>query len=172
MPIKPASVLLCALAILIGGSANALEETAGRVIDPHRIYETQCAGCHAPHARDFVNESLDSVDGRILGSKSRRELRGFLDAGHGNLNPDEIAALVTHLTNILQSGQVFYAKCAICHGRAVRFARAYLHIEDDVLVGRYSGRRIAEFLARHGRLAPAEVPEMLKVLRRQLETAE
>ena len=114
----------------------------------------------------------NQVDGKTLGRKSRRELRPFLEAGHGKLTPDEITTMVTHLTNILQSGRVYHAKCLICHDRAVRFARTRLRIVDDVLIGRYSGRDIAQFLRGHGRLTGDEVPKMVEVLKRQLTTAQ
>ena len=119
-----------------------------------------------------MDASLNQIDGKILGRRSRRELRPFLEAGHGKLTSDEIRTMVTHLTNILQSGRVYHAKCRVCHDRAVRLARTRLRIADDVLTGRYSGRNIEQFLRGHGRLTGDEVPKMVEVLKRQLNTAQ
>ena len=169
---RTTSTLLFALAVLAGGFTSSHGQSTDRSIDPHELYETRCAGCHLPHAGAFVDASLEQIDGKAIGRRSRRELRSFLEAGHGKLEPDEITTMVTHLTNILQSGRVYHAKCRICHDRAVRFVRLNLQIEGDTLVGRYSGRDIAQFLKGHGRLAGDEVPKMVEVLKRQLTTAE
>lgn len=142
----------------------------GQAIDPHRLYEQRCSGCHAEHAGDFVHEKLIRSDGDIIGRQSGRELRGFLEAGHGALSPGEIVSLVTHLTSIQRSGRLFHDKCIICHVRAVDFARHTLLMKDGELIGRYSGRKIEQFLFTHGRLKADEVPRMVEVLKRQLKT--
>ena len=141
-----------------------------QTIDPHQLYERRCGGCHTPHAGSFVHESLIRSEGRILGRKSGREVRAFLEAGHGNLAADEIDVMVGHLTVIQQSGRLFHRKCRVCHERAKVLARRELILRDGELIGRYSERNMKTFLSNHGRLTKEEVPEMVEVLKRQLKT--
>ena len=68
------------------------------------------------------------------------------------------------------SGGLFEKKCRICHDRAVKLARTELTIKDGRLVGRYSKRDIATFLAGHGRLTADEVPLIVDMLKRQIAT--
>lgn len=165
---RPVLLFLVTLSA-IGQSWNGAK---AQTIDPHQLYEQKCSRCHAPHAGDFVHESLLFSDNRVLGRKSSRELPTFFDTGHGNLAPDEIDTMVAFLTQIRQSGQLFHDKCLICHDRAARFARIELTIKDDRLVGRYSGRDIEPFLEKHGRLEADELSKIVTVLKRQLEFAQ
>lgn len=144
---------------------------AAQAIDPHLLYEQKCSRCHAPHAGDFVHDSLLLSGDKLLGQKSGEEVPVFLNTGHGNLTPEEIDAMVAFLTQIRKSGQLFHEKCLICHDRAAQFARITLEIEDGRLVGRYSGRDIKQFLKTHGRLETGEVSKIMTVLKRQLEIA-
>ncbi len=141
-------------------------------IDPHRLYEQNCGGCHTQHAGDFVHDNLEYSDGNIIGSRSDRELRAFLEAGHGRLSPDEVEAMVVLLTGIQQSGRLFHDKCIICHDRAVVLARRELILRDGQLIGRYTDRDIEQFLSGHGRLTSDEVSKMVEVLKRHLGTRE
>ncbi len=150
--------------------ATGFADSVAQSTDPHRLYEQNCGGCHTPHAGDFVENSLDRSDDGAVGRSSRKELRAFLEAGHGRLTPDEIESITTHLMSILTSGRVFHRKCIACHDRAVKFARLQLVIRDGELTGRYSKRNIEAFLSGHGRLEPDEVPMMVDVLKRQLQT--
>lgn len=160
-------IALCVLVVVTGSSsAGALAQT----IDPHQLYEQRCGGCHTPHAGDFVHESLIRSNGSIIGRKSGKELRAFLEAGHGKLSADEIEAMVAHLTSIQKSGRLFHKKCRICHERAVTLARRELILKDGNLIGRYSNRDMRQFLLGHGRLTADEVPTMVDVLKRQLKT--
>ena len=152
--------------LILVASAN----TFAQGIDPHRLYEDRCAGCHDFHAGDFVHNSLVLSDGKIIGRKNSKELLAFLNAGHGKLSGQEIDAMVAHLENIQKSGRLFHDKCVICHDRAVVLARTKLIIKNGRLIGRYSDRDMEEFLTDHGRLEPDEVAKMLKVLNRQLKT--
>lgn len=156
------------LAVLAGMTAVA----GAQSIDPHKLYEQRCGSCHARHAGDFVHDALVQSEGSVIGRKSGQELRGFLEAGHGKLSPDEIASMVAHLTSIQRSGRLFHNKCIICHDRAVVFARRELIVRDGELTGRYTNRNIGEFLSGHGRLKSDEVPKMIDVLKRQLSTRE
>lgn len=137
-------------------------------LDPHRLYEERCAKCHAPHAGDFVHDSLVHSGGKVIGRKTSKELRSFLSEGHGKLEPAEIDAIVKHLTSIQRSGRLFHNKCLICHDRAVALARSRLVIWNGRLRGRYSGRDVEHFLSSHGRLEKEEVTTMIQVLKRQL----
>ena len=160
------SLIFYLVMILASGTAAAFAQS----IDPHRIYEQNCSCCHAPHAGDFVHETLVYSDNRIIGRVSGKDVRAFLEAGHGKLTPDEIASITAQLTVILKSGRIFRQKCLACHDRAVTFARLQLVIRDGELIGRYSKRNIEAFLSGHGRLEPDEVSRMVDVLKRQLET--
>jgi hypothetical protein len=158
--------VLCVLAVLTGGLASAFAQT----VDSHRLYEQRCAGCHAPHAGDFVRDNLVLSDDMLVGRKSGRDLQVVLESGHGKLTPNEIESIVTLMTNIQQSGRLFQEKCTICHDRAVNLARSELILKDGKLIGRYSKRDIEQFLYTHGRLSPDEVTKMVDVLKRQLTT--
>ena len=160
--------VVCVLAVLAGSIAIAAAQT----IDPHRLYEQRCSSCHAPHAGQFVSDNLIVSDGKLIGRKTGREVRAFLEAGHGKLMPDEVKSMVAHLTSVQRSGGLFQDKCIICHDRAVKLARTELVIEDGRLIGRYSRRDIAQFLTNHGRLKGDEVAKMVDVLKRQLTTME
>lgn len=139
--------------------------------DPHRLYEERCGRCHEDHARDFAQEGLRLENERVVGRRSGRDLRAFLAAGHGWLKQHEIDLLVDHLTGILQREAVFREKCRICHGRSLELARLSLIVKAGRLTGRYSGRDIAGFLTYHGRLKAEEVPILVGILTRHLETA-
>lgn len=152
------------LVFLTAGGRAALAQAG----DPHALYEQRCAKCHSPHAGEFVADSLEQVDGKVVGRDSGRELRALLTRGHGRLASSEVDAMVAHLTSILAAGGLFREKCLICHGRAVGLARQKLIMRDGRLTGRYSGRDIAAFLAAHGRLEADEIPTVVQMLERQL----
>jgi cytochrome c5 len=158
---------LCVLHILAG-----IANVAAQTIDPHKLYEKRCARCHAPHAGDFVHESLVQSGDEVKGRKTSIELRRFLSKGHGKLSLKEIDAMVSHLIAIQKSGRLFHNKCRKCHDRAVVLARTKLIVKNGRLIGRYSNRKIDEFLTHHGRLTPDEVSKMVSVLKRQSDTAE
>lgn len=136
--------------------------------DPHQLYERSCAGCHAPHAGDFVFQSLTATGTGLVGKNSGRPLRAFLQAGHGRLTPAEVETMLDHLQSIQRSGRLFHKKCKICHVSPIELAQLELTLRDGRLVGRYTGRDIAQFLLGHGRLSAAEVPVVVDVLQRQL----
>jgi hypothetical protein len=157
-----------AFSLLLGLTMAGSPALQAQDLDAHALYERSCARCHAPHAGDFVPQSLVRRGDRIVGRENGKELRAFLAAGHGRLAPDEVDAMVAHLAFILKSGGLFRDKCLICHDRAVVLARRELILRDGRLVGRYSGRDIAGFLETHGRLDGAEVTAILRMLERQL----
>lgn len=57
-------------------------------------------------------------------------------------------------------------RCAQCHGKVSEFARQSLLINDGNLVGRTSGRKLADFLLTHGRVKPDEVQSLVSSLTR------
>lgn len=154
--------MACLAAIIIGAPGHA------QTLDPHQIYETQCAGCHAPHARELVSEKLDMDAATLVSRKTARPLAEFLRAGHGGLTADQIDRLVRHMTDIRLSNQIFNRKCAICHVRMRELVGTDLVLQEGRVVGRYTGTDIEEFLFDHGRLLPQEVPEILDKMREHL----
>ncbi len=155
---------LVALVTILAGPCIAYAQS----LDPHRLYEERCARCHAPHAGEFVHDSLVNSGGKVIGRKTSKDLRSFLSDGHGKLEPVEIDAIVEHLASIQKSGRLFHNKCLICHDRAVALARSQLVIRKGRLRGRYSGRDVEHFLSNHGRQEEDEVTTMIQVLKRQL----
>ena len=139
-------------------------------IDPHSVYEKNCSGCHAPHAGEFVSQSTKMTSGTLVGKESGKPVSDYLAAGHGGLSVVEAEVLMEHMFGIWKSGRVFQQKCKICHTNAKELARSTLILRDDMLLGRYSDRNIAQFLTNHGRIDPDEVQRMVEVLKRQLET--
>ncbi|WP_417669348.1 hypothetical protein [Roseibium sp.] len=140
-------------------------------LDPHRIYERKCSGCHEDHAGDFVAANIDYVDGRAIWRASGRPVEAFLSRKHGKLTPSERKVLVDHLNKVAEMGGLYREKCLICHDRAVVLARSRLIIRADKLTGRYSKRDIADFLKTHGRLSLEEAERMTATLRRQLPSS-
>ena len=85
---RPPLLLFVFLALAVSETASA------QGIDPHRLYEKRCAGCHAAHAGAFGHDSLVERDGKIVGRKSSQWLRSLLDEGHGNLRGEEIDVML------------------------------------------------------------------------------
>jgi len=151
-------------AALFGPAAGA----GARADDPHALYERNCAGCHATHAREFVMKSLALRDAVIVGRQGGEAIGALLARGHGRLAADEVPLMVAHLGAILRAGGLFFRRCAQCHGRGVAFARRDLLERGGRVVGRYSGRDIEVFLGNHGRLNGAEIAVIMEMLQRQL----
>ncbi len=139
--------------------------------DPHQLYERRCATCHQPHARELVKETLDIRDGHVVLKRSGIPLADFL-ARHPRqaLDKSEMDMLVKQFEAMLKTGFLFQQKCILCHERASDLARLGLLERDGAIVGRYSGRDLANFLQGHGRLTPPEVDTIMAMLRRQLPT--
>lgn len=160
---SPAIVLYLLVLVFIGGPAALAQP-----IDPHELYEQRCAGCHAPHAGEFVHDNLKRLSNKIVGRDTGRELRSFLADGHGKLVPLEIDVIVVHLESILETGALFRENCIICHDRAVVLARRQLVLRNGRLLGRFSGRDIGIFLENHGRLKGAQIATVVEMLKGQL----
>ncbi|MEZ5908159.1 MAG: hypothetical protein R3D31_05090 [Hyphomicrobiaceae bacterium] len=151
----------------------AIAPASAQTIDPHRVWELKCAGCHGKHSRDFAKENVRKDGGKVLATKSGKPLDRLLERHRGTrLSDGEIDALVKHFGAMLKTGWLYERKCIVCHERAVDLARLHLIEREGRLEGRYTGRDIASFLTDHGRLAPAEIATVLAMLRRQLRTEE
>jgi hypothetical protein len=158
------SLVLAALTLAFAVLSIASGATSAQTLDPHVLYEERCAGCHAPHAGEFVPDNLARRGDQIVGRDSGKDLAG----GHGRLEPLEVDVMVAQLTAILEAGGLFREHCLMCHDRAVVLARRELVRRGNRLVGRYSGRDIAVFLENHGRLDDSEIAIVLRMLERQL----
>lgn len=93
----------------------------------------------------------------------------FLGNHFGGRDEAVVATIHMELLRVARGGGSFRRQCAICHVSAEALARDSLILRDGDLFGRYSGRRIADFLPRHGRLATREdAAFFVDVLRRNL----
>lgn len=156
------------LALLIPALVAIGPESRAQSVDPHDLYERRCSGCHTEHAGAFVQESILRAEGQLVGRNSGLDVQAFLSRGHGKLSAAEVEVMMRHLTSILNADALFRDNCVICHGRGVLFARGHLGIKDGVLVGRYSGRAVEDFLETHGRLEAAEIGVVVKALSNQV----
>lgn len=157
-------------AVLIGQAAMLLSALpAVAQTNPHTLYETRCAGCHEPHAREFAQKSLDLKDGRVFLKGTDKALAEFLTRHPRKpLSKEDAETLDRQLAAMLQTGFLFQEKCVSCHERASVLARLRLIERDGKLLGRYTGRDIAGFMLEHGRLTPDEAEIIVAMLRRQL----
>jgi len=63
-------------------------------------------------------------------------------------------------------------QCGACHGHAGDFARSSLEIRNDQLVGKTSGRLVAEYLVVHnGGYSTAQIAALRAMLTAQVQTA-
>lgn len=108
-------------------------------------------------------------DGQLVGRRSGRNLRDFLGNHFGRRDEEELETIYMELLRVARGGGRFRQECAICHVSAEALARESLTWRDGELYGRYSGRRIGEFLMGHGRLTTkADVDFFVEVLRRNM----
>jgi len=82
------------------------------------------------------------------------------------LADDLLAPVSAMLMAQVTTPPLFRERCSGCHGSAAAFARKSLTLRDGVLVGNPSGRKVADYLASHGGLAPGEVPIVVDSLTR------
>lgn len=156
--------LLVVLAFLL----PLLLPVAGQAQDLHELFEERCGRCHG-HAGPFARESLVIVEGQVVGRASRQEVGSFLQGHYGRLTENEILGLLDLFRFQIASSGLYENRCLDCHESAKDLARNRLLVLNDQLVGRYTGRDMAEFLMRHGRLSRQEAVFMTDVLRWQLE---
>ncbi len=131
--------------------ATAPDATA---VDLHRLWDERCLDCHG-HAADLARGGL----------APRPDLAAFLRRHRGGQPPEIAAALAAMLHAQAASSGVFAERCRICHRSAAELARDMI-VREGVLVGRYSGRPIAEFLVGHGRLDAEGAARMAELLAR------
>jgi hypothetical protein len=141
---------------------------AGQAQELHELFEERCGRCHE-HAGPFARESLIVTDGQVMGRASGQEVGLFLLGHYGRLTENEIEALRDLFRFQIISSGLYEKRCLNCHESAKTLARSRLLVREDRLVGRYTGRDMAEFLARHGRLSGSEAIFMTEVLRWQIE---
>jgi hypothetical protein len=151
-------LLLALMPLLLWGAAAAQD------LDLHALFEARCARCHG-HAGAFARAKLAIVAGDLVGRESGRPVTAFLPTHFGRPSPAEVTGLRDMLARQVAAGGLFAEHCVLCHVRARDLVRESLLLVDGRLVGRYSGRAIADFLEVHGRLAPAERPVVLESLR-------
>lgn len=138
-------------------------------LDPHRVFEQRCARCHDEHSGTFVAEAVVLRDSTLVGRRNGRTLERFLVQHGGGSTAEEIAALLEMFSRQLVDGGFFRQRCGHCHGSARELARLHLIARDGRLLGRYSGRDMADFLRRHGRSDAAEADRLHAMLLWQLE---
>ncbi len=142
-----------------------------QALDPHAIYEQRCSRCHKPHAGPFARDKLTQRNGKLVSVKTGRDISRLLQNHYGTrLTQKESDAVVEMFSLQLQSGGLYRKKCIVCHERAKDLARRELQLVGGKLLGRYTGRDIAVFLKRHGRLTPDEVAIIHAMLLWQLKT--
>ena len=131
------------------------------------LYYRQCGNCHGG-AHELLEERAILKDGILLGRSSSQDIRAFLGRHFGRRGEADVAAIHMELLRVAKKGGRFQRQCAICHVSAEALARHNLIWKDGELYGRYSGRRIGDFLTRHGRLATHDAAFFEEVLRRNL----
>lgn len=152
----------CAAALL-GAAVAAAPPARAEPLDLHDHWDQRCSGCHG-HAGDFARRWLSVEQGRLLGHHHRDDLATFLRNHY--LADDLVAPVMAMLAAQAGSDPLFKARCSRCHGSAAEFARQSLEWRDGALFGRASGKTVADYLATHGALAPAERAAMVDTLTR------
>ena len=148
----------------LGGALIAAGLASGAAAaDFHEIFEARCLSCHG-HGGEFARSSLTDVGGVLRGARSGRKIADFLGRHAGGLSPPEIDLFVDVFTHQLKSGAFYRERCDICHDRAYDLARLRLITRDGRLMGRYSGRDMADFLPNHARMTAEEAARMLEAL--------
>ncbi|WP_448190948.1 hypothetical protein [Azospirillum sp. sgz301742] len=131
--------------------------------DLHWFWEQRCEDCHG-HAGAFARRALSVEDGKLLGRHHRDDLMLFLQ-NHG-VPAARVKPLYDMLLAQATADPRFKDKCGGCHETAAGLVRESMVLRDGVLVGRESGRPVAEYLKRHGKLRQDEVPFFVELLTR------
>ena len=153
--------LLAPLAVSV--CAAAAPAAAADTFDLHWFWDQRCAECHGHSAR-FARTALAVENGVLVGRHHRDDLTLFL-RNHG-VPAERVQPVYDMLLAQAQSDPRFQERCGGCHDSAAALARDALVVRGGVLQGRESGRPVAEFMKRHGRLGPDEVPFFVKLLAR------
>jgi hypothetical protein len=156
--VRRAARCLAAVVLLSG---TCLAADADR--DLHRYWDTRCKDCHGD-AGAFARRTLRVEGDRLLGAHHERDLDLFLQ--HHYLTAELVAPVKRMLAAQVVTPPLFALHCSGCHGSAAEFARKSLVLRDDVLVGRASGRPVAQYLQSHGGLPPEQIATVVDSLRR------
>ena len=149
------------LSVLLALAPPVLAGPSG--IDLHNYWDQRCKECHG-HSSEFARRHLRVEDGQLLGVHHRSDLDVFMSNHY--LADDLLAPVSAMLMAQVTTPPLFRERCSGCHGSAAAFARKSLTLRDGVLVGNASGRKVADYLASHGGLAPGEVPIVVDSLTR------
>lgn len=163
----PVGYLAGTVVLLAGVFLLALTVSDARAVDFHTVFEDRCTSCHG-HAGAFVRENLAIVDGTLASSRGK-PLTNFLKRHAGGLTPDEIALFEEVFKMQIVADGLYEERCTICHDSARELARLELMVRDGVLIGRYTGRDIGEFMQLHGRLTSSEAERMTEALQAILQ---
>lgn len=131
--------------------------------DLHWFWDQRCEDCHG-HAAEFARNFLTVENGKLVGRHHRDDLLLFLK-NHGVPEP-RVKPIYDMLLAQTGADSRFKDKCGGCHKTAAGLVRDTLVVQDGMLRGRNSGRPVADFLKRHGKLKPDEVPFFVNLLTR------
>lgn len=132
------------------------------------LYYEQCGKCHGD-AHTLLDERAELRNGDLVGRRGGRDLRNFLGDHFGRRDKTALETIYMELLRVARGGGRFRQECAMCHESAEALARESLLLRDGELYGRYSGRRVEDFLTVHGRLDTGEdVDFFIEVLRRNM----
>jgi hypothetical protein len=153
--------LLAGLAV--SAMLAAAPAVAADTFDLHWFWDQRCAECHG-HAAQFARTALAVENGVLVGRHHRDDLMVFL--GNHGVPQNRVKPVYDMLHAQVETGPRFKDKCGDCHDNAAALARETLVVRDGVLQGRESGRPVAEFMKRHGKLKPDEVPFFVDLMAR------
>lgn len=155
---KAASFLVACFVVALVAAGSGRAQQA----DMHAFFEERCLACHG-HAGAFARDRLSVDQGQVVGSQGQT-LDRFLTRHKGGMSDEQARQLLEMFQKQIDSGAFFQNRCRTCHGSAREFARLKLILRDDVLYGRYSGRKVGPFLIGHSRLTAPQAAEMTRLL--------
>lgn len=141
---------------------------AAHGFDLQAFWENRCKDCHGS-VEAFARQRLSVVDGRLQGRHHVENLKRFM--GQHEMGPEHVEGIYAMQLAQVSTGTVYQQKCAGCHKTEAEFARESLVMKDGVVTGRMTGRPVAEFLKRHGKLSAEEQPAVIEMLTRALSAA-
>ncbi len=154
------------LRVVLVAALVAIALSPARAGDLHRLWDSQCGGCHG-HAGPFARQSLVTIDGRLFGRTSGRDLDELLTSHNGGYGPADIAAFRVMLASQRATPPLYADLCGTCHDTAADLIRDLVVRRDDgELRGRATDRRLAEFLPDHAGLSPEQTQALLAALDR------
>ena len=162
---KQALLRLICVALAAQLLASPVQAAAGpdATVDPHMLFEARCQRCHG-HAGEFAREHLFLGDSKVLGKRTGGGLARFLKRHQGGVTEHEMTALFDAFQRQLAYGPLFQERCRACHLSARDLAKHQLILTDNGLIGRYSGKRMAAFLERHGTFGDEEAEQLYGML--------